>query len=85
MHNPVETVDVRRTQEDDSRLLVTCLFSLRDYNKYMGGVDYFDQLRSRYNIWKNRRWWMRIFYYLVESYIVNSFIGYKTNPSAEAS
>lgn len=44
----------------------------------MGGVDHFDQFLSTYSIsWKSRRWWVKIFYYLVDSAIVNSYILYK--------
>ncbi|XP_015375252.1 PREDICTED: piggyBac transposable element-derived protein 4-like, partial [Diuraphis noxia] len=43
-----------------------------DYNKYMGGVDHFDQFHSYYNVaWKSRRWWLKIFYYLLDACIVN--------------
>lgn len=44
----------------------------------MGGVDKFDQLLAVYNIsWKSRRWWLKIFYYMLGCCIVNSYIYYK--------
>lgn len=44
----------------------------------MGGVDKFNQLMAVYSIsWKSRRWWLKIFYYVLDCCIVNSFISYK--------
>jgi len=38
----------------------------------MGSVDMFDQLLAVYSIsWKSRRWWLKIFYYLLDCCIVN--------------
>lgn len=79
MHNPQETAQILRTQKDGTRKLVSCPVSVASYNKYMGGVDHFDQLLSSYSIsWKSRRWWLRIFYYCLDSCIVNSYILHKT-------
>ncbi|KAK9702507.1 Transposase IS4 [Popillia japonica] len=79
MHNPLEETKVLRTQKDSSRESVSCPSAIADYNKYMGGVDRFDQLLAAYNIsWKSRRWWMRIFHYCLESSMVNAYILYKT-------
>lgn len=73
MHNPKEAAQILRTQKDESRKLVGCPVSVAEYNRYMGGVDHFDQLLSAYSIsWKSRRWWLRIFYYCLDSCIVNS-------------
>lgn len=42
------------------------------------GGDKFDQLMAAYNIsWKSRRWWLKIFYYMLDCCIVNSFVCYK--------
>jgi hypothetical protein len=48
MHNPCETTRIPRTQKDGSRPLVTCPIAVKDYNKYMGGVDHFDLLHAAY-------------------------------------
>lgn len=46
----------------------------------MGGVDLFDQNMASYSLsWKSRRWWMKIFYYLVNAWVVNSYLSYKTS------
>ena len=45
------------------------------YNRNMGGVDKFDQLKERYAIGRrSTKWWHMIFYYLVDMAIINSFI-----------
>lgn len=44
----------------------------------MGGVDKFDQYMANYSIsQKSRRWWLKLFYYMIDTAIVNSFILYK--------
>lgn len=69
---------VKRTNKEGKRDIVPCPESVKDYNAYMGGVDHFDQLHATYNIsWKSRRWWIKIFYYCIDSCIVNSYILYK--------
>ena len=79
MHNPLKITQVRRTQKDGKKNLVNCPEAVADYNKYMGGVDHFDQLLSSYNLsWKSRRCWMKIFYYCLNACIVNSYIIYTT-------
>jgi hypothetical protein len=48
---------------------------LPDYVKYMRGVDRGDQLISYYNLgWKSRKWWRRVFFYILECSILNSFV-----------
>lgn len=77
MSNPTETKEVLRTNETGTRDKVTCPEAVYLYNKYMGGVDKFDQHMSYYNIsQKSRKWWIKLFYYFLETSIVNSFILY---------
>lgn len=88
MHSASKTAHVLRTQPTGERKLVQCPEAISDYNKYMGGVDHFDQLLSSYSIsWKSRRWWMRIYYYCLDACVVNSYIIYKTtlNQSSDKS
>lgn len=78
MHNPSKKGFVRRTNSRGEKEQVACPNAIIDYNKYMGGVDKFDQYMASYNIsWKSRRWWMKIWFYLIEAAIVNSYIIYK--------
>lgn len=67
-----------RTNREGRKEEVKCPKAIADYNTYMGGVDRFDQLMSSYTVsWKSRRWWMKIFYYLLDCAIVNSYIVYR--------
>lgn len=51
----------------------------------MGGVDRFDQKRGAYPIArKSRRWWLRIFYFLIDAAITNPHILHKSNPRVHA-
>lgn len=78
MHNPENSSTVERKDKCGNKQTVTCPTPVSDYNMYMGGVDRFDQLMQVYSIsWKSRRWWMKIFYYLLDASIVNSYILYK--------
>lgn len=82
MHTTRERSTVERTNKEGEKVTINCPKSVSDYNKNMGGVDLFDQLHACYNIsWKSRRWWLKLFYYLVDASIVNSFILYKTGAS----
>ncbi|XP_046671180.1 piggyBac transposable element-derived protein 3-like [Homalodisca vitripennis] len=65
---------------------VTCPEAVAEYNKYMGGVDRFDQHMASYNIaQKSTRWWMKLFYFFFESATVNSFILYSKDRKDAAS
>lgn len=78
MPSGIERVNVLRTNSKGIRDSVLCSKSISDYNAYMGGVDKFDQLLAVYNIsWKSRRWWLNIFYYMLDCCIINSYICYK--------
>lgn len=84
MHNGSEKVNVLRTNTKGVRESVPCSKSISDYNAYMGGVDRFDQLLAVYSIsWKSRRWWLKIFYYLLDCCIVNSYICYKYDKNSK--
>jgi hypothetical protein len=73
--NPANCGTVKRTQKDGSITQVSCPEVVYEYTKRMGGVDRFDERRGRYNVSRrSRRWWMRIFYFLVDSSIVNALI-----------
>ena len=65
----------------DSRgqdLEIQCPMAVKKYNQYMGGVDLADNLRKTYSCSrKGIKWYMRIFYYLIDTAAVNAFILYK--------
>lgn len=50
---------------------MVCPLAIPEYNKIMGGVDRFDQLRERR---RSVKWWHRIMYWLIELAIVNAYI-----------
>ena len=54
---------------------MSCPAAVRLYNQYMGGEDLADNLRRAYTFsLKSRRWYMRSFWYLIESATVNAHI-----------
>ena len=53
---------------------------VRDYNKYMSGVDRSDQMINKYNsLWKIDKYWKTIFYHLLDIAHVNSFILFRSH------
>lgn len=78
IHSPRQTTTVRRRLRNGSQVNVHCPKVVETYNKFMGGVDRFDQLQERYRIGRRSiKWWHRIFYYLLDLAIVNSFVLWK--------
>ncbi|KAL4104080.1 hypothetical protein QTP88_019393 [Uroleucon formosanum] len=79
IHRGEDTAFVKRKNNVGVREEVQCPLSIAEYNKYMGGVDHFDQLQERYNIaWKSRRWWLKLFYHFCDATIVNAYIMHTT-------
>nr|XP_037288897.1 piggyBac transposable element-derived protein 3-like [Rhipicephalus microplus] len=53
-------------------------FAVKEYNAFMEGVDLADNLIELYRTdHKSKRWYMRIFYWLMDVYIVNEWLLYK--------
>jgi len=78
MHNAADHCVVLRRNSKGQKVPVSCPTGISDYNKYMGGVDKFDQYMAAYTIsQKSRRWWIKLFYYFIDTAIVNSYILYK--------
>ena len=69
---------VLRRNKDGSRVSVPWPESVKLYNSYMGGVDLFDARRKNYSSSrKSKKWWLRIFYFLLDTAVVNNYILYK--------
>lgn len=69
---------IMRRMRDGSKKESNCLLAVKEYNKYMGGVDQADfkcavNGRSR----KSTKWWHRIFFGLLDRTLGNAFIVYK--------
>lgn len=76
--SPKDVTTVKRKNKDGSRETVYCPNVVDLYNRYMGGVDKFDQKKERYAIGRRSvKWWHRIFYFLIDLAIVNSYILYQ--------
>lgn len=70
-----ETTVVKRKAKDGTRTEIPCPSMIEFYNKYMGGVDLSDQLVGLYDMdRKTRKWWKRVFYRLLMTAAVNSYI-----------
>ena len=66
---------VKRRNETGSLEDVVCPPGLPDYQAFMRGVDKADQMISYYNIARqSRKWWKRVFAYLVEVAALNAYV-----------
>jgi hypothetical protein len=60
---------------------VSCPLSVKFYNAYMGGVDLFDARQKTYSTSrKSKKWWYRLFYFILDTAVVNFYIIYKETP-----
>jgi len=61
-----------------TRVDVDCPFFVKEYNRFMGGVDLLDGLIGRYKIkLRSRKWYIRLWYHFIDVSIVNSWLLYK--------
>ena len=75
--NPDETTTVLWRNKDGTRATVACPLSVKLYNTFMGGVDLFDVRHKTYSASrKSKKWWFRLFYFLLDTAMVNSYIIY---------
>lgn len=70
----VERYDRKRKQ----KINIECPKLVQEYNQHMGGVDLMDSLIGRYKIKiKSKKWYMRLFYHLLDMTLVNSWLLYR--------
>ena len=75
LSDPTQQTTVQRQQKDGQRITVECPLCVALYNKYMGGVDFNDQLRGSYHIrWKCRKNYKYVFTFLLDVSIINAMI-----------
>ena len=71
-----ETTSVSRwSKASKERIKVSCPVILAEYNKFMGGVDIMDQMKSYYELDRRSRsrFYIRIFYDLLDIAVVTAF------------
>ena len=82
--DPSKLTQVPRQNKDGTRSQIPCPEAVKLYNKYMGGVDAFDSKRKTYFASrKSKKWWMRIYYFLLDTAITNAYVLYKETPSTK--
>lgn len=65
----------RKTKQN---IMVNCPDIIKQYNKHMGGVDLIDSHIGRYKIMmRSKKWYMRIFYHLLDISVINAWLLYK--------
>ena len=68
----------RKRKHDGTEIVLTSPSCVHDYNKNVGPVDGSNQMRQAYGIdRKSKRWWIRLFLFMLDVTTVNSFIIYK--------
>lgn len=68
-----EQTTIKLKTKNGLSVSINCPTSVSNYNKYMGGVDHANRLRTLYNKeWKTRNWWRSLFFRLVDILFVNS-------------
>ncbi|CAH2101204.1 unnamed protein product [Euphydryas editha] len=74
---PVSQIE-RFDKKGKKKILIACPKLVKEYNAHMGGVELMDSYLGRYRIrMKSRKWYLRIFYHLVDLTIINAWILYK--------
>ena len=72
---PPEITAVQRRQSDGRKVDVPCPQAVLKYQRFMGGVDRNDQLRTYYTVrTKCRKFYRYIFWFVFEAALTNSYI-----------
>lgn len=84
LHSPSDTISVNRKEKNGSLTKVPCPTVLKDYNANMNFVDNFDRLKKDYQCdRKSRKWYMRIFFHMLDCCVTNAFIIHKELPNID--
>lgn len=76
--------EVQRWSKSVASLIsVTRPHIVKVYNSAMGGVDLFDMFQALYRLdHKSRKWYIRIFYWIIASSVVNAWLRYRKDFNA---
>lgn len=75
--NPMQTVE-RFDKKSKKRITVDCPSIVKQYNSYMGGVDFLDSMIGRNKIkLRSKKWYMRIYFHLLDLTTTNAWILYR--------
>ncbi|XP_067636126.1 piggyBac transposable element-derived protein 3-like [Eurosta solidaginis] len=82
--NVVDQTIQRWDKKEKKVITISCPQIIKEYNMHMGGVDLMDSHLGRLKIvLKSRKWYLRIFYHLLDICMVNAWLLFKrSNPSA---
>lgn len=76
-HNSTTEEVTRREKNRNQVEIVNKPAVIVDYNKMMGGVDTADHYVSSYMfVRKSKKWWRKMFFWLLDITVVNSFLLY---------
>ena len=77
--DPETQCNIQRKQPDGTVVDLTAPEVVLEYTRRMGGVDRLDEKRGRYSVSRrSRRWWLRIFHFLLDCSITNANILYNS-------
>ncbi|GFT17592.1 chimeric ERCC6-PGBD3 protein [Nephila pilipes] len=69
---------MRYDKKIKNRVEITWPHIIEEYNKHMGGVDLLDSIIARHKIlMRSKKWYMRIFFHLLDLVIVNAWLLHK--------
>lgn len=70
--------EIEQVNKGGEKIKINKPIAIQNYTKFMGGIDRADQYCGPYGFTrKTYKWWRKLFFWLVEVCIVNSFILYK--------
>ena len=78
-------ITAKRREKDGTQKDVECPPCLPDYQKFMRGIDRRDQMMGYYNVGRrSRKWWKRVFSYLIEVCLLNAYVLHKFSDEVQA-
>lgn len=77
-HSATKVTEIESKNKNGKIEKISCPQAIADYRSHMGGVDRHNRYATMYNFdAKCMKYWHRLFYRLIESMLVDSFICYK--------